>query len=89
MKVIAHEHVGVQLHLVIGQGATQFFQEHRTIPVVAKDRAAVVASAGDVVVPAWNENSQRPGRGVLYCFSTMKVNSKDLTPAPHSPLSGP
>jgi hypothetical protein len=54
MKVIAHEHVAMTIDLVIGERASEFFQEKRSVAVVTKDRPAIVASAGDVVEAAGN-----------------------------------
>jgi hypothetical protein len=79
MKMIVHEHVGMTVDLVIGEGAPQFVQEDRSVAVVAKDRAAIVAAAGDVVEAAGNQYSQGPGHGQLYDERGVKINSKDLT----------
>src|SRR5262245_4229894 len=54
MKMIAHQHVGMTVDLVIGVRAPELFQEDRSVAVVAKDRAAIVAAAGDVVEAAGN-----------------------------------
>ena len=53
MKVIAHQHIGVQLHLVIGQRTTQLVQKDGSVPIISVDRSPVVTAIANMIVTAW------------------------------------
>ena len=48
MEMIVHQHVGMELDLINAQGILELGQKHLTVGVVAVDRFALIATAGDV-----------------------------------------
>jgi hypothetical protein len=63
MKMIVHQHVGMKLDLVDGKRTFQLAQKGLPIRVIAVDRFAFVAAAGDVIETAGKLDPQRSGHG--------------------------
>ena len=59
VKVVAHEHIGVKLDPVNRKRSPQFFEEGLPVPVVAKDRPAVIAPARDVIISPGEQDVSR------------------------------
>jgi hypothetical protein len=72
MKVVAHEHVGVNPDLVNPGGCLQLIEKDRSIPVIGEDILSFVPPAGD---------------SIFYVRRPVNVKSKDLTPVTRDPVT--
>ena len=54
MKMIAHEHVGMNINLINLQRILKLLNKSRAVRVVSVDRSPLVTAARDMIIPAGN-----------------------------------
>ena len=82
MKMVAHEDISMQFHVVNLEVLDKGQKESSPISVVSENVLSFVPTAGDMINSIGILDSEWPGHSLLLPYANRIVNIEDLTPIP-------